>query len=67
MVHHNEAVKKEWLDKTPSSSGIGSLEQKDPAPEKGSDEITLNYNTVYGTMNKPQKRPITGAKFGPTG
>ena len=53
MMHHPEAIKKEWIDKTPSSSGIGSLEQKDPAPEKGSDEITLNYNTVYSAMNKP--------------
>ena len=34
MVHHPEAVKSEWLDKTPSSSGIDSLEQKDIAQEK---------------------------------
>ena len=56
-MHHTEAVKREWLDKTPSS-GTGSLERKDLAPEKGSDEFTLNYNTVYGAMNKPRKRPI---------
>ena len=67
MVHHPEAVKSEWLDKTPSSSGIDSLEQKDIAQEKESNEITLNYSTVYGAMNKPRKRTIVGAKFGPTG
>ena len=67
MVHHPEAVKSEWLDKTPSSSGTGSSEQKDITQDKESNEITLNYNTVYGAMNKPRKRPIVGAKFGPTG
>lgn len=30
-------------------------------------EITLNYNTVYGAMNKERKRPIGGTKLGPTG
>lgn len=67
MVHHPEAVKREWLDKTPSSSGIGYSGQKDITQEKESNEVTLNYNTVYGAMNKPRKRPIVGAKFGPMG
>ena len=35
--------------------------------EQESNEITLNYNRVYGTMNKPRKRPIVGTKFGPEG
>ena len=35
--------------------------------EQESNEITLNYNRVYGAMNKPRKRPIVGTKFGPEG
>ena len=29
-------------------------------------EIALNYNTVYGAMNKQCKGPITGTQMGPT-
>ena len=68
MVHHPEAVKEEWLDKTPSSSKIClSGQQKDVPKEQESNEITLNYNRVYDAMNKPRKRPIVGTKFGPEG
>ena len=57
MVLHPEAVKEEWLDKTPSSSKIWlSGQHKDVPKEHESNEITLNYNRVYGTMNKPRKR-----------
>ena len=64
MVHHPEAVKEEWLDKTPSSSKIClSGQQKDVPKEQESNEITLNYNRVYGAMNKPRKRPIVGTSL----
>lgn len=45
-----------------SSSGV-----KDVVKEKNTNEITLNYDRVYGAMNKKRKRPIAEMKFGPTG
>ena len=49
MVYHPEAVKREW----PFFIRNWLFKTKDITQEKESNEITLNYNTVYGAMNKP--------------
>ena len=68
LLHHPEAVKREWLDKVSSSSKIFcSSGQKAVEKEQQTNEITLNYDRVYGAMNKQRKRPIVGTKLGPTG
>lgn len=68
LIHHPEAVKHDWLNRVSSSSKIfDSSGPKDVQKEPQTKEITLNYDSVYGAMNKKRKRPIAGTKFGPTG
>ena len=56
MVRCPEAVKREWLDKMPSS-GIGPSGQK----------CTPQQKETNGAKNKPRKRSIVGLKFGALG
>ena len=68
LIHHPEAVKRDWLQQVSSSSKIfGSSGIKDMQKEQQANEIILNYDRVYGAMNKKRKRPIAGTKIGPTG
>ena len=60
MANHPNDVPSEWLTEVSTSSMVpATTTASQPDESTKSDEIVLNYNTVYEALNRPRKRPRT--------